>query len=94
MAIANAIGSNVFNILLGLGGPWFVSTLASGTPTPVRSQTEARRKCSLINCAHDTPACYVTHDAVPIFRLGEERHDDSRARCTKRFLPRVPDWPG
>lgn len=51
MAIANAIGSNVFNILLGLGGPWFVSTLASGTPTPVRSTTETSDKYYLNNCA-------------------------------------------
>lgn len=36
MAIANAIGSNVFNILLGLGGPWLVSSLVYGEPTEVR----------------------------------------------------------
>lgn len=35
MAIANAIGSNVFNILLGLGGPWLFSSLVSGAPTEV-----------------------------------------------------------
>lgn len=36
MAIANAIGSNVFNILLGLGGPWMVSGLVFGEPVVVR----------------------------------------------------------
>ncbi|CBN74651.1 conserved unknown protein [Ectocarpus siliculosus] len=38
MAIANAIGSNVFNILLGLGGPWLFSSLVSGEPTAVDSE--------------------------------------------------------
>jgi K+-dependent Na+/Ca+ exchanger-like protein len=31
MAIANAIGSNVFDILLGLGVPWTIKTLAVGS---------------------------------------------------------------
>jgi K+-dependent Na+/Ca+ exchanger-like protein len=35
MAIANAIGSNVFDILLGLGLPWFLVTLINGDPFPV-----------------------------------------------------------
>ncbi len=30
MAIANAIGSNVFDVLLGLGFPWFLSILIKG----------------------------------------------------------------
>jgi len=30
MAIANAIGSNVFDVLLGLGFPWFLAILANG----------------------------------------------------------------
>mgnify|MGYP003956754751 CR=1 FL=1 len=35
MAIANAIGSNVFDILLGLGLPWFMVTLYNDEPFPV-----------------------------------------------------------
>jgi K+-dependent Na+/Ca+ exchanger-like protein len=31
MAVANAFGSNVFDILLGLGVPWFLSTACIGT---------------------------------------------------------------
>merc|ERR1712118_61428 len=30
MAVANAFGSNVFDILLGLGVPWFLSTAVLG----------------------------------------------------------------
>ena len=32
MAVANAIGSNVFNVLFGLGLPWTVYILYSGAP--------------------------------------------------------------
>jgi sodium/potassium/calcium exchanger 4/sodium/potassium/calcium exchanger 5 len=30
MAVANAVGSNTFDILLGLGGPWFVKAAMDG----------------------------------------------------------------
>ena len=32
MAVANVLGSNVFNILLGLGLPWLCRALADGKP--------------------------------------------------------------
>lgn len=35
MAIANAVGSNVFDILLGLGIPWWIVGLIDDEPTPV-----------------------------------------------------------
>jgi len=35
MAVSNAIGSNVFDILLGLGLPWVLSTSIYGTSVPV-----------------------------------------------------------
>lgn len=35
MAIANAVGSNVFDILLGLGLPWFMSSLMHGDSNQV-----------------------------------------------------------
>ena len=35
MAIANAVGSNVFDVLLGLGLPWFLSTIIKKRPFPV-----------------------------------------------------------
>ncbi|CAM9310470.1 unnamed protein product, partial [Hapterophycus canaliculatus] len=50
MAIANAIGSNVFNILLGLGGPWLFSSLMSGEPTTVDSEG-ATKALVILFCA-------------------------------------------
>merc|ERR1719499_1789410 len=35
MAVANAIGSNVFDILIGLGFPWFLRGLIRQEPFPV-----------------------------------------------------------
>jgi len=35
MAIANAVGSNVFDVLLGLGLPWFFKSLVDGQPVVV-----------------------------------------------------------
>jgi K+-dependent Na+/Ca+ exchanger-like protein len=35
MAVANAVGSNTFDILLGLGGPWLAKCLWTGKPLPV-----------------------------------------------------------
>lgn len=35
MAIANAVGSNVFDVLAGLGFPWFLRGLYYGEPMPV-----------------------------------------------------------
>jgi len=35
MAVCNALGSNIFNILLGLGLPWWINTLLTGKPQPV-----------------------------------------------------------
>lgn len=37
MAVCNALGSNVFDILLALSLPWAVSTVLSGTPVTVAS---------------------------------------------------------
>lgn len=38
MAIANAVGSNVFDVLIGLGFPWFLRGLIRGEPMPVDTQ--------------------------------------------------------
>lgn len=35
MAIANAVGSNVFDVLIGLGFPWFLRGLIKSEPFPV-----------------------------------------------------------
>ena len=35
MAVCNALGSNIFNILLGLGLPWWIRTASSCAPQPV-----------------------------------------------------------
>ncbi|MBN1218216.1 MAG: calcium/sodium antiporter [Anaerolineae bacterium] len=38
MAIANAVGSNIFNILVGLGLPWLIAILLRGTTVPVGAE--------------------------------------------------------
>ncbi|KFM67147.1 putative sodium/potassium/calcium exchanger, partial [Stegodyphus mimosarum] len=40
MAVSNAVGSNVFDILLCLGLPWFLQTVVAepGSKIPVRSR--------------------------------------------------------
>lgn len=40
MAVCNALGSNIFEILVGLGLPWFIQTvlLSRGTPAVVQGQ--------------------------------------------------------
>lgn len=37
MAVANALGSNVFDILMGLGLPWFLKTVIDGTTVKLHS---------------------------------------------------------
>lgn len=41
MAIANAVGSNIFDILLGLGFPWFLKCLISGSVVKVDNKGAA-----------------------------------------------------
>lgn len=38
MAVANAIGSNVFDILLGLGFPWLLATIIFWEPMPINTE--------------------------------------------------------
>ena len=40
MAISNSIGSNVFDILICLGLPWFIETVIINTNTSVRIYSE------------------------------------------------------
>jgi solute carrier family 24 (sodium/potassium/calcium exchanger), member 5 len=35
MAVANVLGSNIFNILIGLGLPWLLKVLVSQKPYPL-----------------------------------------------------------
>lgn len=42
MAIANAIGSNVFDILLGLGLPWTLKTVFTSSTIPVERNEIAK----------------------------------------------------
>ena len=39
MAISNAIGSNIFDILFGLGLPWFIFLLIAGGSIPVSTES-------------------------------------------------------
>lgn len=41
MAVSNAIGSNVFDICIGLGLPWFIATLLDGINRPILAATES-----------------------------------------------------
>jgi len=41
MAVSNAIGSNVFDICIGLGLPWFIATITYSTEWPIIASTES-----------------------------------------------------
>merc|ERR1712100_753417 len=41
MAVSNAIGSNVFDICIGLGLPWFIATLKEGHNWPIVAAQES-----------------------------------------------------
>lgn len=41
MAVSNAIGSNVFDICIGLGFPWFLATLIDGEGRTIKAATES-----------------------------------------------------
>ena len=51
MAVSNAIGSNVFDILLCLGLPYFFKSLVfnKGNPVQVYSAGTSRLKCKSLN---------------------------------------------
>ena len=48
MAVCNALGSNIFNILLGLGLPWVLSGVIFPSDAGVEVDTEAILPLSLI----------------------------------------------
>jgi Ca2+/Na+ antiporter len=39
MAVSNSIGSNIFDILIGLGVPWFISTVCMDEPVVILSES-------------------------------------------------------
>lgn len=41
MAVSNAIGSNVFDICIGLGLPWVIATISDGEGKPIIAATES-----------------------------------------------------
>jgi len=41
MAVSNAIGSNVFDICIGLGFPWLLATLIDGEGREIKAATES-----------------------------------------------------
>jgi len=41
MAVSNAIGSNIFDICLGLGLPWFIATLIDGEGRGIETSSES-----------------------------------------------------
>merc|ERR1719502_1143036 len=48
MAVSNAIGSNVFDICIGLGIPWFIATLIDGKDRDIIASTESIVASTLI----------------------------------------------
>jgi K+-dependent Na+/Ca+ exchanger-like protein len=48
MAVSNAIGSNVFDICMGLGFPWFLATLIDGESRAIHASTESIVASTLI----------------------------------------------
>jgi Ca2+/Na+ antiporter len=45
-AVCNALGSNIFNILLGLGLPWWVTRHTQRTNCPLHSSTLLTAACT------------------------------------------------
>ena len=41
VAVANVLGSNIFNILVGLGLPWLLKSLVTGEPCVLPALREA-----------------------------------------------------
>merc|ERR1712159_146167 len=48
MAVSNAIGSNVFDICMGLGFPWFLATLIDGEARQIKASKESIVASTLI----------------------------------------------
>jgi len=48
MAVSNAIGSNVFDICMGLGLPWLIATIADGENRTIHASTESIVASTLI----------------------------------------------
>merc|ERR1712072_158174 len=48
MAVANVLGSNVFNIFLGLGLPWFLKTLIDGKPLKLPADEPIVQSCIVL----------------------------------------------
>ena len=49
-AVCNALGSNIFNILLGLGLPWWVKALMDGQPYAVPGMADVGEPLGLLFC--------------------------------------------
>ena len=60
MAVANAMGSNVFNVLIGLGLPYFVVQATRGRPAVVRIAVWT----VCLAAVQLSPACTATQHAV------------------------------
>ena len=59
MAVSNAVGSNVFDILLCLGLPWFIKTVIISPGTAVEVYSEGRTCVSEQECGtrNTSPLC-------------------------------------
>jgi len=60
MAVANAVGSNTFDILLGLGGPWLARTLIDGEPIKIEESVTKKLQETVIILA----LCLVSYIAI------------------------------
>jgi len=78
MAVSNAIGSNVFDICIGLGIPWFIATIIDGEDRPIIASTE-----SVV-----ASTCILFAVVVVLFTsLWSTKHPESGARFT--LMPEV-----
>ncbi|KAL3197613.1 hypothetical protein MRX96_053884, partial [Rhipicephalus microplus] len=56
MAVCNALGSNIFEILVGLGLPWFIQTVLLTPGKPAAVQGKGKLQLSLMHVLQAEPA--------------------------------------
>lgn len=60
MAVSNAIGSNVFDILVCLGLPWFLQTAVFNPGSTVKVYSKGESNINVMNFLSGTKKVFVT----------------------------------